>query len=185
MALLIKLFAFAMMITAALCTPDCYNSSATSVSKKWNGYSEPLPPGLSSFRADWFTLKPGHNCAFYTFNDIYFASFHPSIQGIYLNFLNATAPGQTKAQCTLESTKINNFASGSWLYANSTRAPQGMCGYYVGVANSDSREELAFQIIRYKTEGVTSEKLGSTSSAYSIIYSVATALLSFIVISTF
>jgi len=30
-----------------------------------------------------------------------------------------------------------------------------MCGYYVGVANSDPREELAFQIIRFKTEGVT------------------------------
>jgi hypothetical protein len=97
MASILKLYTLSLMIAAILCTPDCYNSSSTSISKKWNGYMEPLPPGLSSFRVDWFTLKPGHNCAFYTFNDIYFASISPNVQGIYLNFLNATAVGQTKA----------------------------------------------------------------------------------------
>ena len=59
MAFLFKLLAFANIITLSLCTPDCYNTSATSVARKWNSFNEPLPPSLSNFRADWFTLKPG------------------------------------------------------------------------------------------------------------------------------
>jgi hypothetical protein len=85
----------------------------------------------------------------------------------------------------LESTKINTFASGTWLYANSTRAPQNMCGYYVGVANSDTREELAFQIIRYKTEGVPKELGSSSTGSKPFIYSLATALVSLVMFSTF
>ena len=123
MAFLIKVLAFAALFNFSLCTPDCYNTSATSVARKWNSFNEPLPPSLSNFRADWFTLKPGQNCAFYTFNDLYFASFNPNLQGIYLNFLNATVPTTSKSQCTLESTKMNTFTSGTWLYANSSRAP--------------------------------------------------------------
>lgn len=165
MAFLLRLLALANILTLSLCTPDCYNTSATSVARKWNSFNEPLPPSLSNFRADWFTLKPGQNCAFYTFNDIYFSSFNPSLQGIYLNFLNGTVPGSSKPQCTLESTKMNPFTSGTWLYANSSRAPGGMCGYYVGIANSDMQQELTFQIIRFRTEGVSKEAVTSSAQA--------------------
>ena len=166
MAFLLKLLVLASIITLSLCTPDCYNTSATSVARKWNSFNEQLPPSLSNFRADWFTLKPGQNCAFYTFNDIYFSSFNPNLQGIYLNFLNGTVPGSSKTQCTLESTKMSPFISGTWLYANSSRAPEGMCGYYVGIANSDTQQDLTFQIIRFRTEKVSKEAV--TSIAYKL-----------------
>ena len=38
-----------------------------------------------------------------------------------------------------------------------------MCGYYVGIANSDMQQELFFQIIRFRTEGVSKDAV--TSSA--------------------
>ncbi len=79
MALLFYILTLAILSKVIICTPDCYNSSLSSVSKKWNGFKEPLPPGLANYRVDWFTLKPGHNCAFYTFNDIYFASFNANV----------------------------------------------------------------------------------------------------------
>jgi hypothetical protein len=71
-----------------LATPDCYSLASDSVSKRWKSYNE--PPGLDNFRVDWLTLKPGKNCAFYTFNDLYFNSFNQNVQGIYLNFLNSS-----------------------------------------------------------------------------------------------
>mgnify|MGYP001286624002 CR=1 FL=1 len=130
---------FAGLFTLSVCTPDCYNFTE-GITKKWNGYTEPLPPNLKGLRVDWMTIKPGKNCAFYTFSDIYFASFHPGVQGIYLNFLNQSSTVTSGAPCTLESTKINTLNSGTWLYANSFSAPKNICGYYVGVANSDSQE---------------------------------------------
>lgn len=76
----------------------------------------------------------GKNCGFYTFSDVYFSSFSTTLQGIYLRFVNVTTDGKTT--CTLESTNMQTFTSGTWLYANSTKAEPNVCGYFVGIANS-------------------------------------------------
>ena len=75
------------LLVPTLCTPDCYNLTE-GVTHKWNNTF--LPPSLKGYRVDWMTLKPGKNCAFYTFYDVYFASLSSNLQGIYLNFLNTT-----------------------------------------------------------------------------------------------
>jgi hypothetical protein len=43
-----------------------------------------------------------------------------------------------------------------------------MCGYYVGIANSDMQQDLTFQIIRFRTEGVSKE--AATSSAHAMLH---------------
>ena len=62
-------------LTVIICTPDCYNFTE-GITKKWNDYNEKLPPSLKGYRADWMTIKPGKNCAFYTFYDVYFNSLN-------------------------------------------------------------------------------------------------------------
>jgi hypothetical protein len=80
-------------------------------------------------------IDGGKNCGFYTFSDVYFASFNSSLTAIYLRFVNVTTQGKTT--CTLETpTIMQQFTSGTWLYANSTMAPEKVCGYFVGIGNS-------------------------------------------------
>jgi hypothetical protein len=85
-------------------TPDCYSDQT--VSKKWNGYSDVIPPELSGYRVDWFTIDAGSNCGFYTFGNVYFLSFNSSTSGIYLVYQNSTQSDGT-LKCSLQSTNIN------------------------------------------------------------------------------
>lgn len=62
---------------ASTLTPDCYNLT-TGLTKIWYGQGITLPPTLpQNKRLDWLIIKPGVNCAFYTFEDVYFASTDP------------------------------------------------------------------------------------------------------------
>jgi hypothetical protein len=65
--------AFLVNLSMILCTPDCYNFTE-GITKKWNDLGDKLPPSLKGYRVDWMTIKPGKNCAFYTFYDVYFNS---------------------------------------------------------------------------------------------------------------
>lgn len=80
---------FSLLFTLALATtPDCYNMTE-GVTRIWSDLGGTLPLNLNKHKIDLFSLKPGKNCAFYTFNDIHFSSFHPSVSGIYFNFVNS------------------------------------------------------------------------------------------------
>lgn len=139
-SLLFPLLFFSLALAS---TPDCFNLTE-GVTTIWPNLGGALPLNLNKHKLDLISLKPGKNCAFYTFNDVHFSSFHPSVSGIYFNFVNSPNSTTGAPQCKLESTKINTFQTGTWLYANSSMAPENICGYYVGIANADTQKELLF-----------------------------------------
>lgn len=162
--LFVSLFAF------ATCTPDCYNFTE-GITRKWNSYSDAMPPNLDNKRMDWLTIQGGKNCGFYTFSDVFFSSFNTSVlQGIYLRFVNVSGQNGVST-CSLESTNMFTYPSGSWLYANSTNAIPNVCGFYVGIANTGA-DTQAFQIIRAEWEGLNS----TTTSSGTLLKNVASLI---------
>lgn len=126
----IALFALASLaISLVSGTPDCYDWSVT---EKRDDYMEFLPNMLYYGQVDWIKLQGGKNCAFYTYGDVFFQSYHSSVSGIYFIFRKTLS-----STCELEN-KLNTFTNGSWLYANSLYSDPTICGYYVGIANAGS-----------------------------------------------
>lgn len=116
-------------VSLVLGTPECYDfTNSTSVTKKLDS--------IEGFYKDktlnFISLKNNSNCGFYTYSDVYFASLHPNVNGIYMKYIKQQA---NSTSCTLESTNLFTLDSGSWLFLN---ASSNLCGFYVGIANSDS-----------------------------------------------
>lgn len=130
--------AAALMVAVTLATPDCYDFSVTTLEEN---YFELLPKMLFYGNVDWMTLKAGKNCGFYTYGDVFLKSYDTPVQGIYFVFQKTL--GTT---CTLNST-MHTFKNETWLYANSINADQNVCGYYIGVANSGTVDQVV-QVIR-------------------------------------
>lgn len=148
--IILLILSLSVLINFAFGTPDCYNFTE-GITKKWNGYEEIAIPSMSGKRMDWLTINSGKNCGFYTFSDVYFNSFNSTLAGIYLRFVNTSSANGTWS-CSLESPSMYTFTSGTWLYANSRQSQATVCGYYVGIANSDTTQAQAFQIIRLASE---------------------------------
>jgi len=129
-----------------LATPDCYDYSVTTLRED---YFEFLPKMLFYGKSDWLALKHGENCAFYTYGDVFFRSYHSSVSGIYFVFRKVLG----SSTCKLNNT-LMTFPNGTWLYANSLYADPNVCGYYVGVANAGSNNRT-FQIIRASAKALT------------------------------
>ena len=87
------------------------------------------------------TLNAGSNCGFYTYGDVMIKTYDKSTSGIYFVFYKTL--GTT---CTLNST-LHLFKNETWLHANSDYADTTVCGYYVGIANSDANPQT-INIIR-------------------------------------
>jgi hypothetical protein len=64
-------------------TPDCYDFTVTQVKKN---YLEILPELIYFGHVDWLMLDAGQNCAFYTYEDVWFKAYDPQISGIYFTF---------------------------------------------------------------------------------------------------
>ena len=45
-----------------------------------------LPKILYYGQVDWLKLETGKNCAFYTYGDVFFRSYHSTVSGIYFIF---------------------------------------------------------------------------------------------------
>lgn len=54
--------------------------------------------------------------------------------------------------CQLDTT-LHSFPNKTWLYANSLGADPNVCGYYVGVANSNPTDQMV-QFIRSSAKAV-------------------------------
>ena len=67
------LFASLLLILRVTATPDCYDFS---VSNLRDDYFEVLPKLLFYGQVDWLELQSGRNCAFYTYGDVFFKSYH-------------------------------------------------------------------------------------------------------------
>ncbi len=77
------LFFIALLSSIAIATPDCYDFSVT---EKREDYMDMLPKLLFYGQVDWLKLQSGKNCAFYTYGDVFFRSYHPTVSGIYFVF---------------------------------------------------------------------------------------------------
>ena len=78
---IIALLAIA-FVSQTLATPDCYDFSVT---EKVDNF-EFLPKILYYGQVDWLNLQTGKNCAFYTYGDVFFRSYHSTVSGIYFVF---------------------------------------------------------------------------------------------------
>jgi hypothetical protein len=70
-----------LLIPILAATPDCYNFTE-GITYKWNSYTDNTSYPADAFpgkRLDWLSLKSGKNCGFYTFSDVYFASYNASL----------------------------------------------------------------------------------------------------------
>ena len=122
----------------AAATPDCYDFTVTKIDRN---YLEMLPLMMYYNHVDWLTIQGNSNCAFYTYEDVFFQSYDPNVSGVYFKFIKGTS-----LSCTLDNT-MYTYPNGTWLYSNSILADPTICGYYVGVANSGTTTGM-FEIIR-------------------------------------
>jgi hypothetical protein len=72
-----------LLLSLVSATPDCYDFSVT---EKREDYMEFLPNMLYYGQVDWLKIQGGKNCAFYTYGDVFFQSYHSSVSGIYFVF---------------------------------------------------------------------------------------------------
>jgi hypothetical protein len=89
------------LLSTVLATPDCYDYSVTTLR---DDYFEVLPKLLFYGQTDWLTIQPGENCAFYTYGDVFFKSYHSSVSGIYFVFRKVLG----SATCKLDN-KMQTF----------------------------------------------------------------------------
>ena len=112
-----------------------------SVTSTVDDYIELLPKLMFYGQVDWLKLQPGKNCGFYTYGDVFFKSFDPTVTAIYFIFKKTLS-----STCELDAT-LQTFKNETWLYANSIYSDPKVCGYYVGVANGGSVDQM-FSVIR-------------------------------------
>ena len=134
-----KLSLAILLVSLAAATPDCYDFSVTTMNTT---YMEVLPEMLYFGHTDWMTLSGYSNCGFYTYGDTFIKTYSANASAIYFVFKKQIG----SSICTLNST-MHIMPNESWLYANSFNADPLTCGYYVGIANSDSSATMV-NIIR-------------------------------------
>ena len=62
-----------LLLSLVSATADCYDFSVT---EKREDYMEFLPNMLYYGQVDWLKIQGGKNCAFYTYGDVFFQSYH-------------------------------------------------------------------------------------------------------------
>ena len=148
-----------LLVSLVAGTPDCYDFSVTTLNTT---YMEVLPQMLYFGHTDWMSLSGNSNCGFYTYGDVFVKTYSSKASAIYFVFKKQLG----SSICTLNST-MNVLPNESWLYANSFNADPMTCGYYVGIANSDSATSMV-SIIR--SAGVFLRLTAVVAAALAIVF---------------